>query len=395
MRRLGIFFILGWAWGLAAPVSLEQLLEHAKAPQLIEQRLQEERLGHQARASASSQTDPLTLNHAISRNNGRGVSGYEQEVTLSKSFLLGEIQSATEQQQMLASEAYLLEERQTLISLINQLKNRYHQYCLDQEYLATMQEAYDTLAMLYEKKQRAFEEGEIAKTELLQIELEVRRLQITVARLVRQAENAHDFLLSLSTLPKETALSCNQMYPIEAQFTITNAAQALSQRAYEKRLQSLQKGLTRYGHAIDRVEVSVGYTKELESDIYTLGLSIPLNFTSERSAYERAALMHQSSAITLQYEAQTQQKARQIASAAQALHNHYETIRAEEENIEHYRTRLLTMIKKSYDYGESSVIEYLLSQQQLYTLEQELLKEKKAYYQTLFRLYTLSETKEK
>jgi len=44
--------------------------------------------------------------------------------------------------------------------------------------VANSQEAYQIFSELYDKKQVAFRQGEISKTELLQIELERDRLQI-------------------------------------------------------------------------------------------------------------------------------------------------------------------------------------------------------------------------
>jgi len=64
------------------------------------------------------------------------------------------------------------------------------------------------------------------------------------------------------------------------------------------------------------------------------------------------------------------------------------------QNYKAYKNKLLPLIKKSYDLGESSVIEYLLNRQKLYALNQEIYANKKAYYTTLFNLYTLSEKKD-
>lgn len=138
----------------------------------------------------------------------------------------------------------------------------------------------------------------------------------------------------------------------------------------------------------------MGYTKELETDIYTIGVSIPLNFSSNKSEHERASLMHQSSAISLQNEQQMADKKYRVRELEAKLSRDFQNIEAQKENINHYANSLLPLMKKSYDYGESSVIEYLLSQQKLTSLEQELLEEKKAYYATLFQLYSMSETKD-
>jgi L,D-peptidoglycan transpeptidase YkuD (ErfK/YbiS/YcfS/YnhG family) len=52
---------------------------------------------------------------------------------------------------------------------------------------------------------------------------------------------------------------------------------------------------------------------------------------------------------------------------------------------------LLPLLKRSYDLGETSVVEYLLSKQRSKQLKEEIYNTKKAYYTLLFKLYTLSE----
>jgi hypothetical protein len=63
-------------------------------------------------------------------------------------------------------------------------------------------------------------------------------------------------------------------------------------------------------------------------------------------------------------------------------------------NYRNYQKNLLPLIQRSYDLGETSVIEYLLNKQRSYQLRKEIYATKKAYYNTLFRLYTLSEKKD-
>jgi outer membrane protein TolC len=370
------------------------MIQNAKAPKLIKKRLQEEKLAQESKALASTQSTPLSLEHSLAQNNGKKISGYEYGVGLSKEFTLGKIKELDQKRMNLEGEAYLIEQQKSLIDINNRLKNLYHQYCLDSNYFSTVQEAYEKFTLLLHKKQRAFKEGEISKTELLQIELEHSRLQIKLNKYSRQNENKKRLLLSLTTLPKEASLSCQDIYPITASLSIETPIFSLDQKAYQKRIESTKVGLNRYNQKIERIEVSMGYTKELENDIYTIALSVPLNFTSSKSEYEKATLMHRSSVLNLRHEEQMQRRIQQINHLEQQLNSIYQTIQAEEQNIDNYRNNLLSIMKKSYDYGESSVIEYLLSQQKFYILEQELLKEKKAYYQTLFKLYTIHEIKE-
>lgn len=388
---IGLMFLQS---ATASVLTLDDILQHAQQSKLLSQAITQEGLALESKNLADTQTDPLTFNHALSRANSKAISGYEHEVSFSKEFKLGNIQSLEQKQNRLNNEAHLLEQEKYLISFDNRLKNLYHQHCLGASYLGSFQEGYDNFATLYSKKERAFEHGEIAKTELLQLEFEKNRLQIELNNLNRKQESSKSQLLSLTSLNSNDNLSCQDIYPIVQEVHLGNNAFALSEQAYAKRIESTQVGLNRYSKKLESIEVSMGYTKELETDIYTIGVSIPLNFSSNKSEHERASLMHQSSAISLQNEQQMADKKYRVRELEAKLSRDFQNIEAQKENINHYANSLLPLMKKSYDYGESSVIEYLLSQQKLTSLEQELLEEKKSYYATLFQLYSMSETKD-
>jgi len=394
MRVLFIICLMLLQSSIASVVNLDDILQNAKQPNLLSQAISQEGLALESKNLADTQSDPLIFNQSLSRANSKGISGYEHEVSFSKEFKLGNIQSLEQKQNRLNNEAYSLEQEKYIIGFDNRIKNLYHQYCLDGTFVNSFQETYDGFSALYDKKQRAYEQDEIAKTELLQLEFERNRLEIELQRLNQKHQNAKMQLLSLTTLNSNDALSCQDIYPIVADVNLGADAFKLSEQAYEKRIESTQVGLKRYSKKLESLEVSMGYTNELETNIYTIGVSIPLNLSSKKSEYERATLMHQSSALTLQNEQQMANKQYQAKKLESSLNLIFQNIEAQRENINYYENNLLPLMKKSYDYGESSVLEYLLSQQKLHTLQQALLEKQKGYYSTLFKLYSMSETKD-
>jgi hypothetical protein len=64
-------------------------------------------------------------------------------------------------------------------------------------------------------------------------------------------------------------------------------------------------------------------------------------------------------------------------------------------NLQNYQTYLLPLVDKSYNAGESSVIDYLLTQQRYRQLQQEYYANQKSYYHMLFQFYTHIEKKDK
>ncbi|MBU1668937.1 TolC family protein [bacterium] len=379
----------------ASVLTLTDILQHAKEPTLLSKTIEEEQQALEAKNLANSADAPFVLHNGMTRAKSKVLSGYEYDVAISKELKLGNIQGLEQQQNRLNNQAYKLEQEKYLIEASNRLKNFYHQYCLESNYRTNFQKSHDNFVTLYEKKKSAYGHDEIAKTELLQLELEKKRLHTELENLKQKENSSKEQLLSLTTLDSSDAFSCQDMYPIVQEVNLENDTFQLSQKAHEKRIESTQVGLNRYSKKLESVEVSMGYTKELETDLYTVGVSIPLNFSTNKSEQERAALMHQSSALMFQNEHQMANRKYELRELKARLSRLFQTIHSEEENIEQFTNSLLPLMKKSYDYGESSVIEYLLSQQKLNQLQQALLENQKGYYETLFQLYSMSEQKDK
>lgn len=393
MRLLSISLLL-LQCASASVVTLSDLIQNVEQKELLSQRITQEGFALESKNLADTEIDPLTFNQSLSRANGIGISGYQHEISFSKNFKLGNIQGLEQQQNRLNNEAYLLEQEKYLLTFDSRLGNLYHQYCLGSAYVNSFEETVANFSQLYAKKQRAYEQDEIAKTELLQLEFEKNKLQMDLDNLRQKEQNNKKQLLSLTSLNANDTLSCQDIYPIQAEVHLSSDAFKLSQEAYNKRIASTQVGLKRYSQKLESIEVSMGYANELDLNIYTIGVSIPLNLSTRKSEYERAALMHQSSALSFQNEQYLANKKSQINALEATLKEKFLNIEAQKQNINYYATSVLPLMKKSYEYGESSVIEYLLSQQKLTTLQQELLAKEKAYYQTLFQLYSMSETKE-
>ena len=374
-------------------VTLDEIVAHGKQPQLIKKTIDAEQLALESGNLAQTETAPLTYNQSLSQNEGAGESGLEYEVSFSKEFKLGNILELEQQQNKLNNQAYLLEQKRDIYRYNAYLRNFYHNYCLDEAYLNSFREGVDTFIQLYAKKERAYSEDEVSKTELLQLRLEKQRLESELNSLEEKQQNAKEQLLSLTTIDANEVLSCQDIYPIREEVKLSEDSFALSQEAYSKRIESTQVGLKRYANKVESIDVSMGYTKELDREIYTMGISLPLNFSTHKSEYERASLLHQSSALSLKNQQRVEQRIVRISELQKRLKQSYRTIEAQKELINNYTSELLPLIKKSYKYGESSVIEYLLSEQKLYGLKQELLEKKRGYYETLFKLYSMSESK--
>ena len=377
----------------ASTMTLKTILESANKHNAISKSLRHDALAMQSRNLANTASDPLVLYGEGTRAHPElGDKGYEYAIGLSKNIKLGNIQAQEEKIARLSNEASLLETQSSMIDFHNTLKNLYHHYCIDTQSYGSLKQNYNDLVTLYKKKQKAYRYQEIAKTELLQLESEKNRLhaQLQKMKMMKNINKEKLFMLSKVRYSAKTRLSCKDLYPIRSSVKLKDTFR-LSKSAYKKRLASTKERMKRYSHALESVNVSAQYGKELDIDKYTIGVSVPLSFTSKRSEHEKAAAMYRHSALEYGYEQKMREKQSMLRELQTQLKSHAFMVKSVSKNYKNYKKSVLPLIKKSYDLGETSVIEYLLNRQKLYALAEEVYMTKKAYYNTLFTLYTVSE----
>lgn len=396
MKHL-VLFILLMQLDHASTYTLNSILKSTDKNNVLSKALQQEGLALSAKSKANTASDPFEIfGEGTRAYPDMGRDGNEYSVGASKKLILGNIQEQERTIAQLSNQAYLLEGERDVLNFQNGLKNLYHQHCLDTQNYRSFKQSYQDFSALYKKKQKAYTYQEISKTELMQLKTEKNRLNAQLEELNMQQEISKQNLFMLSKVPytHATQLSCKDMYPIRNSVKLDNAFK-LSKEAHEKRLLSTQKAIKRYSHALESIDISAQYTNELDVDRYSIGLSIPLHFSSERSEQERAAAMYQHSAIGYRYEQTMREKRSLFAQLQSHLKSNAFMVQTLKKNYENYKNKLLPLIQKSYDLGEISVIEYLLNRQKSYQLAQEIYATKKEYYNTLFKLYTLSEKKDK
>lgn len=400
MKRLPTYlaslFILTTTMSDASTLTLKTLLQTAHRHNALSTSLDKRALAATAQSLSDTASDPLTLNADITRAEPDTTpSGYEYSIGLSKNIKLGNIQSQERQIAQLQSQASRLEGEKRVLSFRNSLKNLYHQHCIDREKYKSITQSYHDLLKLYKKKEKAYKYQEISKTELMQLASEKRKLfaQVEQNKMLLNISKQKVLMLSGANPSNKTKLSCRDTYPIRSYVRLGNTF-GLSKKAKQKRVQSTQKTLKRYSHSLESISINGQYGKELDVDRYTIGVSMPLSFSSSKNEHARAAALYKASSIEYAYTQNMKERKALLFELKAQLKIQASMIKTLSQNYKAYKNKLLPLIKKSYDLGETSVIEYLLNRQKLYALNQEIYANKKAYYTTLFNLYTLSEKKD-
>lgn len=397
MFKHTVLFFLFMQSSFASTYTLNTILKSISQESSLSKVLQQQSLALEAKNKADTASEPLELFVEGTRANPFiGKSGNEYAVGVAQKIMLGSIRDEEQKITRLSNQAYLLEEEKSILNFKNTIKNIYHQHCLDEQNYRSSNRSYQDFKKLYEKKKKAFKYQEISKIELMQLEIEKNNLYTQLQEIKMQKEISKKNLLILSDIAYKpnTKLSCQDMYPIRTNVKLENSF-GLSNEAHEKRIQSTQQALKRYSNHIDSIAVSAQYTEELDMDKYTVGLSIPLNFTSSKNEEERVAAMYQNSTLSLKHEQLIREKKSLLMQLKSQLRNSVLTLNSIKKNYQNYQQNLLPLMKKSYELGEISVVEYILTKQRSYQLKEEVYNTKKAYYDMLFKLYTLSENKDK
>lgn len=376
--------------------TLDGILASIEKEGSLSKRVHQENLALEARNKSQNASDPLELYLEGTRAVPIiGKEGNEYAVGLSKNIKLGSIQAQEEKITRLSNQAYLLEQEKNILDFKNSIKNSYHQHCLDKQSYSSFSKNYQDFVKLYKKKQKAYQYQEISKVELMQLEIEKNSLytQLQEHKLRQETSKKNLFMLSEIAYESNAKLACKDIYPIRVNVQLGEQFR-LSNEAHEKRIKSTLEALDRYATPVDSINLSAQYTDELDIDRYTVGLSIPLNFTSSKNEQARAAAMYENSAIALKHEHMMIEKRSLLMQLQSHLKSHALTLKSLQKNYNSYQKDLLPLMKKSYDLGEISVVEYLLTRKRSHQFREEIYDTKKAYYEMLFKLYTLTENKD-
>ncbi len=395
MQKL-LFLLLVTAYSLKAQeISLTDIINYVRVHHPHYKALEEESLALEAKINSEYAREMSTLSlTGANADPDTGKSGSEYSASLRLPIDIANTRGLNLESGEMENEAILLQKQKALFAFGNRIRNLYHQSCLDQENVHLHQKALDAFERLYEKKRIAYKYHEISKKELLQIELERNMLIQKVEALKEGYKTSKSALLNLADIPKteKKELVCRDVFPVVAAIEIENQPFLLSKLAYEKEREALDKKYTRYDRFLEPIALSLNYDDELDTKRYGAGVEIPLGFTSSKNEQKRIYLLRQKEVLKRHYQAWLLESMAKKERLFAELKSNYSQITALTNNKDRYTRELMPLIEKSFQMGESSVIEYLLGRQKLLDISVALLQSKKRYYQRLFDLYTLMET---
>lgn len=323
-------------------------------------------------------------------------SKYEYAIGIEQNILSPGVKRGIARSASYMNDALLLEQKENFLILKNSISFLYHVNCLDIEDEEQYKRSLVAFEELYEKKAKAYKYAEISKKELLQLQIELKRQKNEYKRYLNRVKTSRQNLESKTILPflKERILSCKDIKPIAEEFSFADMQDSLYEEALDKKIQSVKSDFERYDSPFDSFTISASYQNEIDTDRFTFGLSIPLNFISSYNEQSQAASLYKKSALEYEKEEFSLKKASDIKLLRQELARTFEDIELSLSMLVQYEDELLPLVEKAYRSGEDSAIEYLLTRREMLNLNKELTAQRKEYYKTLFELYRVTQIKD-
>lgn len=397
MKRYFLLLVMCYS-SYASTLTLDSILnstENSALHKAINDNAQARKYG----SLSESITEPLSLFGSVSNLENRDGKNEDQySVGLSKKLMLNNIQEDEEKILRLANQAKSLEEQILILQFKNDIKNLYHQYCLDKSSYENKRDSYSDFNELFKKKEKAYQVDEISKFDILQLGLEKEILLSMLQEASAQEKASKKQLLSFSGISEkekeDVVISCTELVEIKPTIKNDNENFFYTKKAYEFYQESTQKQIHRYSNNLESFDLSVQYDKERNSDKYTIGVAIPLTFTNKKSEYKKVEAMNRKNANTNQFEYIMQQKNNEVIQITSELETKANKVNMLRDSLIQYENDLLPLIQKGYDYGNNSVVEFLLIKQRFRDLQQKYFYSQKEYYNLLFKLYTVIEKKD-
>jgi len=393
-----IFFLfIGSVYLNAGALSLDEILQQLQNGHPLAKSIQAYKQAYGAQAEAQTARKALRFSaQGAYAKPELDESGYEYSLGVQQKFMNPHARKSALQSARYQSDAKILDLEHEFLLLKNDVSYLYHLTCLDKKILKQYKASYLAFELLYQKKAKAYEYGEVSKKEFLQLEIELDRLKNEYRHYKKEAVISKERLQSRALLPafEGESLVCDDMHTVTENITVNRAEVTLQERSLNKKISSVESEFNRYDTLFDSFTFSAWYEDELDTDRFIIGLSLPLNFTSSVNEEYRAAAMYKKSAFEYEKEGLKLQKSSESEALKKRLVQSFQDIEALRSMSERYQNDLMPLIERGYRLGEDSAIEYLLSQREMWKFKKELIQNYKNYYEMLFKLYNVLEIKE-
>ena len=318
-------------------------------------------------------------------------SGLEYSVGISQDiatpFSLGSKDRATLQTTM----AITQEAKHELHVIELDVSSKYYATCTSMEIQDKSQQLFEEQTRRYKQLERAYELGEISKKDLLFNKLDLSRLTQDIIRYkLAYLEELSSLQESVDTLMIDR-VDCNDLIAPTKNIVLGDINEHGELKTLEYKKSASKALYNMHDSIVQSIGYELLYEKELDTDRYTVGMSIPLGGVSSKQEMLRAQELSMSSS----YEAEKVSMKNEIQNSSQKLKFKLELMFYElsilHDEILPLNKELLKLSKSALAEGEGTVMEYIDASRSYSENLLGMLELKKNYYYELFELYKIAD----
>lgn len=289
------------------------------------------------------------------------------------------------------SKSFEQESKHTIHLLRLEVISKYYTACISKEMQYKAESLLTEQNKRFSQLQRAHNLGEISKKDLLFNKLELLKLN------KKASAYKKEFLLMLSKLQGSADslnienLACNDLLAPTQQIELgeLDAHSELQNLEYQKK--SSEAFYKVYDSTFQSLAYEVGYDKELDTQRYSFGVTIPITSLTSSKEKAKAQYMHTNSALKSEKEALKQEISNSSKSMQLKIKVLYDEYILLNEEVIPLSQELAKLSKSAFDEGEANIMEYVDSIRSLWENELEMLEIKQQYYNQLFELYKIAD----
>ncbi|MCX6075578.1 MAG: TolC family protein [Campylobacterales bacterium] len=383
--RYILFFILIMSINLNAQ-NLAQILEALK-------------VSNKAKAILEKTKSKITQNELYATNEaptlGATLSHAKESVEKGSEYSLGFSQklshpfAASQKERGVAqfSKAIEQETKHELHLLTLDVASKYHNSCVSKEIRDKAILLFGEQSKRVAQIQKAYELGEISKKDLLFNKLDLAKLHQNVNNYKRTYLSALAGLQERVDTLVINDIECSDLFTPIRHVELKPLSQHDELKSIEYKMHASKAFYEVQDSSFSSLGYEFLYEKELNTQRYTAGLSIPLDTLSSQKEKLRAQQLFMSSSYAFEkasLESEIQNSSNAFVSKLEAL---YDELILLKDEIVPLNEELANLSKKAFDEGEGNIMEYLDATRSYSLNLLGMLEVKKTYYNELFELY--------
>jgi len=375
-------------------ISLQDILSHVDKNHPLIKASKEEVMYSDSMAVLKKSMNPMILKTSgVKASQDSGRNGYEYSVFLEKDVLFGTSNSALQSYVSSKKKASSLQQKQVSVQLSNDISYTYHDVCLQKQQLDDYADVAEAFELLHKKRKKAYDFGEISKKDILLLSIELKNIKQKQKNLQSDYQQSLELLRKKAYLINNDEPLCKDLKTIKQWDSIT-LENSFEMKAIESSIDASNSLFQRYSKGYSPIGLFAGFDKELNTQRISVGLSIPLNFSSNKQESKRRAALSQKNILLSTYAQLKNSRKKDAEILRQKLDQGYMNIKSNEEILRLYTQELIPLVERGYQMGETSLLEYLLAKREMWKTKQDLSEQKKSYYASLFKFFNLISNKE-